>query len=162
MTTSSFKVSLPREGNEEICELLEVSNEILAKCEMVQNELWMLRLPKFFLWGYKRRLRQIGSEAIQLQQRWSEWDVRVRGWCGEPKFRFPQDGNNDVAFLHFTMDVRDRVNYVQRYIMMQIENYHKRSSEYEGRVNVLIALSSWFLTFLGLVASLIGLGISLN
>ncbi len=153
----SSKVSLPREGNEELCELMEVSNVILAECQSIQSELFLLVQPKLLLWGYRSKLHKIGSRVAANQRRWTEWDVAIRAWCYEPNFIFPNEGRNEVAFLHFTMEIRERANHVQHLVLLGIGNYSKRFSQLESRFNLLIALSSWFLTFLGLIASVLGL-----
>ena len=153
----TFRVSLPPEGNEEFYNFVERSNDIIREYDAIQQDLFALRLPKVFLGSNKKKLLVLGKRTMQLLSEFSDWNSEARQFCTKPKYLFSHDTENATAFLHFTMDLRERANYVGSSILQGVENYNKRFTEHENRQNFVIAITAWFLTFVGLVVTVLSL-----
>ena len=148
-------ISLTKEDNPEYFAILDGHNSLMAEWNRIGKELQGLKQPKIFLWGHKKKLRKIASEVTQLQTQFLAWNKQAYEMITHPKIVLAEGADSQLSFLHYTSLLMDLRNRVGSDMVMIVDNFQRVAGVHSNQLNFLIAVTSFALTFLGLVAALI-------
>ncbi len=152
------KLGLDKERSPEFHEIVEENNALMDEWNRVNRVLVDSKQPRLWLFGHKKKLQKIGRELRELQDRFITWNERSGNMLYKPHFRFRSDQESEVGFIHYTNVLRDLRNSMDRRMVLIADNYNRRHDEHNSQVNFIIAITAFFLTFIGLIATLITLG----
>jgi len=151
------KLRLEKEDNPEFYALSDEQPLLMDRWNQFNNRLYAFRVPRLWLFGTKRNLLLVGADINQLQRDFLDWHKRARKFCVNPYYKtkgIPL-GDQRLIYLHCTATLRDLMNKLGSDMLLLVENYNRRWSEREGRLNFLIAM-------VGLIIALVGLALSIS
>jgi hypothetical protein len=148
-------IRINRENNEKYFSLIDEFNSIVKESASIALGVMKFSMPKAFLFGYKKKILTLGEQVKESQEKFLEWDAKASNFMVHPEFNIPSIANGDVSFFHYMdvlRDIRMAAN-TQRDTM--IRNYNGIYSEYSDRINFMIAIASFLLSFAGVAYSII-------
>lgn len=155
--TNQHKLNLKKEVNIEYYDILEKHNALMDEWNRIALRISKMRQPKLFLFGYKKRLQDLGQELLILQKDFLNWNAKAGDFLANPHLIFTENDERELGFIHYTSLLRDMRNKLDNYMVLIAMNYNILQDLYSNRVNFIIAITSFLLTFAGLVATLIAL-----
>ena len=156
--TNLHRLNLKKEANIEYCDIRETHNALMGEWNRINLQISKMKQPKLFLLGYKKRLQDLGRELIILQKDFLSWNAKAGSFLDKPHFIFTEN-EGELGFIHYTSLLMDIRNKLDNYMVLIGTNYNNLQDFYSNRVNFIIAITSFLLTFAGLVATLIALNL---
>ncbi len=147
-------IKLQHSGNEEYFVILEQHNAIIEEYDRLNMLIMRHRVPKVFLFRQKEKIIALGQQLKTLQDRFIQWDKGISHFLVHPKLFFIEDVDHTTAFYHYMSVLRDIRNTGDACFERITTNYHKVFGEYESQVNFVIAIASFFASFVGLIVAL--------
>jgi hypothetical protein len=151
------KLNLKKEDNLLFYEILDEHNAIMSEWNRIGHQLQDIKIPKLISPRFRRRLRSIGLEIQELQKRFLQWNGKAYGLVTKPNYVFSEDEERELGFIHYSGLLQDIRNHVDNRMVMMVSNFNRVQDLYSSQVNFVIAISSFVLTFLGLIATIISM-----
>ncbi len=150
-----YKFILERESNPEFFKLAEEQKPLMDGWNDFNNQLHNFKIPRFWLFKTKHKLRPIGVGIASLQKDFLNWYGRMRGFCYEPTYTIGGTSEEKlITYLNSTAILRDLMNKLNTDMLMLAENFNDRSTEYDNKLNFLIAMTGLVIAVIGLVVAL--------
>ncbi len=149
------KFILERESNPEFFKLADEQKSLMDKWNGLGKQVQNFKIPRFWLFKTKHKLRPIGVGIARLQKDFLNWYGRTRGFCYEPVYIIGGTSEEKlITYLHSTATLRDLMNKLDSDMLMLAQNFNDRSSEYDNKLNFLIAMTGLVIAIIGLVIAL--------
>lgn len=151
-------LDIDRDKNQKYFDLIEKEHgELMDRWNELQSRILKLKIPSFFIFGVKKELKQIGSKLKKLGEDYISWNNKAGNFLGKPNYVFKKDQDSSVVFLHYSNMLRHVVNSMESSMRVITVSYNKRWDQYKGQRNFIIAITSFILAFLGLIAAIISI-----
>tara|TARA_R100001143_G_C3359147_1_gene134458 strand:+ start:2171 stop:2641 length:471 start_codon:yes stop_codon:yes gene_type:complete len=150
-----MNLDIDKEANAAFFEIIEKEHgDLMDRWNDLNARILKIQIPKIFLFTIKSNLREIGQELKQLQNDYIAWNKKAGNFLGKPNYTFKESQNGLAVLTHYSSMLRHVVNSMHNNMILIANNYNKRWDQYKGQTNFVIAISSFLLTFLGLIAAL--------
>lgn len=151
-------LDIDRNKNQKYFDLIEKDHgELMDRWNELQSRILKVKIPSLMVLGVKKELKQIGSELKKLGEDYIRWNNKAGNFLGKPNYVFKKDQDPGIVFLHYSNMLRHVVNSMESDMRVITDSYNKRWDQYKGQRNFIIAITSFILTFLGLVAAIISI-----
>ena len=151
------KLNLKKENNPLFYEIVDEHNAIMADWNKINHELDDMKMPKLISPAFRRRLRSIGLEILELQKQFLQWNDKAYGLLTKPNYIFSEDEERELGFIHYSILLQDIRNCLDNRMVMIVSNFNRVQDLYSSHVNFVIAILSFLLTFLGLIATIVSI-----
>ncbi len=149
------KFVLEKKSNPEFFELTDEQKSLMDRWNVLGKQVQNFKIPKLWFFETKRKLRPIGLGIAGLQKDFLNWYGRIRKFCYEPTYMIRGTSEEKlITYLHSTAILRDLMNKLNTDMLMLAQNFNDRSSEYDNKLNFLIAMVGLVIAVIGLVIAL--------
>lgn len=148
-------IALEKEDNPEYYKLGDEFNLIMDKWNDLNARIINFKIPRIWLFGKKKKIISIGKEISSLQKQFSSWQERTANFYIAPHFIFCGNDNNDKSFIHYTNVLQYLLKKLNSNMTLIAENYNKVYASYESKINFNIAITSFLVSFGGLILGII-------
>lgn len=151
-------LDIDRDKNQKYFEIIEKDHgKIMDRLNDLQLRILNIKIPSLFVFTIKNELKQIGKELVKLSKDYIKWNNKAGEFLGKPNYVFKKDQDSGIVFLHYSNMLRHVVNSTENSMDVIIDSHNKRWEQYKGQRNFIIAILSFSLTFLGLVAAVLSI-----
>jgi hypothetical protein len=147
--------SLEKKDNPLFYGLLDEYDSLIYKWHDYLAKTFKSKRQIFFPFKFKRELKVIAKNDIELLKKFYDWRDRTHAFCMNPYYIIEPVEKYDLVYLHATAILRDLINYLESVILQVRNNFTNRLSEYENQRNFAIAIGSFILSFAGLIWGII-------
>lgn len=146
---------LDREINPEYFEIAEKGfNELMDQWNAINKKIHGAKIPTFVPFRVKGELDEIQKELKALQAAFLEWNQKAGDLLVEPKYGYGKDDNIIAIMVHYSGILKHRISTMNHDMVLIANNYNNKINGYKSQNNFIIAITSFVLTFLGLVIAL--------
>ncbi|HKZ22487.1 MAG TPA: hypothetical protein VJ165_04710 [candidate division Zixibacteria bacterium] len=143
-------VKLDPESNPEYSSLIKGYNSLLDRWNEINLSLHKFKVPKIFLFKTENKLFNIGRNLKSLQKDYLEWQGKATGFYLNPHYKFEAGTANDLAYLHYTNVLSNRLLHLELIMQLINNNYNLMHYIIDNRINFLIAITGLMLGLSGL------------
>lgn len=154
------RLGLREEGNEAYYSLVERHNEIMAEWNRLNNDLHSFKPGKIPLRKHKKILLKRGRGIDNLQKDFLQWYNDASDFLLKPNIVVDPGEESKLTFLHYTGFLSHMISEANHNMVLLVDNYQKRYNALHNQWNFMIAITSFVLTFLGLLVTAYALIIS--
>ena len=148
------RLALDRDKNPKYYKLGDDHFEIM-KCTDALNKKIMTHPPKKFIpFSLKKNIREFRKELISLNPNVFGWTANLDNFLLRPEFIFVDDQEYKLGYHHYMAELRDMRLRVNERFELTFRNYENVARSYNEQRNFLIAISSFALSFAGLLWAL--------
>jgi hypothetical protein len=151
------KLNLKMEDNPLFYEILNEHNAIMSEWNRLSHQLEDMKIPKLISPRFRRRLQSVGLGIQELQKQFLQWNGKADGLFTSPNYIFSEDEERELGFIHYSGLLQDIRNHLDNRMVMIVSNFNRVQDLYSSQVNFVIAISSFVLTFLGLIATIVSI-----
>lgn len=146
---------LDRETNPEYFEIVEKGFvELMDRWNSLNKKIHAVKIPTLIPYRVKSELDEIKEELKELQDNFLEWNQKAGDLLVEPKYGYKEDDNIVAIMVHYSGILKHRISTMNNDMVLAANNYNKKVDQYKSQINFIIAITSFVLTFFGLVISL--------
>jgi len=148
------KLHIDLSENKKFSELFSGYNALMEGWNRVNDALHTRDLG----WRIRKRrkhLLNLGKELKDLQERYCDHNDKAIRFVVNPEFSIPKDSDQRLTFYLYHSALRDRINQFRSLMELIVVNYNNAHSEITGTRNFGIAITSFAISMIGLVASLL-------
>ena len=149
------KLSLHKEDNPQYHALVEKHNSMMVEWNRINKSLHEAKTPRIFPFAFKKKMKVLQIDLESLQKDFIIWNNDAFKFLLNPNLIIPHSSDSEITFLHYSGFLRDLRSKYERNMILIGDNYHRVWDSYSNKVNFRIAIASFVLTFIGLVATLI-------
>jgi len=146
------KISLKLEDNPDYYDIIREHNELMANWDKLNIKILSFRIPTFII--KPKRLRGFEEELKNIEKQFIEWNKKACSFSHAPKYKFDVNENQELAFIHYTNNMRFLINTMEDSMVLINANYNRQYSRLEGQINFIIAIGSFVVAMVGLVISI--------
>ena len=157
MPTFQHKLQLKEGDNPEYYRLFNKFHEFIDRYNLLQKRMQTIR-PK--VWYYRRSKKELDSIKPELGAYvldYLKWRGQVDNFILEPNIIVTNEDVPGLAFLHFMDNLRDAKNHLENDVTIVEDNFRYVGTLVDSELNFGIAMTSFILTFLGLIVTLYAL-----
>ena len=148
-------IVLDKEANPKVIEILDGFNELMEEWNVIQEELDAYAGSIIFSPSKKKRLKELGTRAIQLQKKWLEHNNKAISFAWHPSFKFPAGPTSELSFHLYHRLLLDRINQFRANMTLLVANFNLRMGELDHARDLNLALAAFLLSFIGLAGSFV-------
>lgn len=152
-----FKIYLKEENNSEYYDIVKEYNNLMERWNIVNSKIHEFKIPRFFIFKTKKLLKAIKEEGESLQKDFIIWNKKANAFALEPKYKLDSDQVQDLAYLHFTNNMRHLIDFMNNCMVLLTNNFNNRYSQYEEQFNFLIAISAFFIGIISVIFTIFSL-----
>lgn len=146
---------LDRETNPKYFEVVEKGfNDLMDRWNSLNKKIHDVKVPTVFPFLIKSDLNEIKDELKKLQEDFLSWNQKAGDLLVEPNYGYKKDDNIVAIMVHYSGILKHRISTMNNDMVLAANNYNKKVDQYKSQVNFIIAITSFILTFFGLVISL--------
>lgn len=152
--------SITEADNPKWFNLIRRANELTARFNTANGHLFAINPRLWHVSEAKEMLKAILPEVQGFDKEALTWRGEATNFVLNPVLVFQKDEGSELSFLHYVENVRDAIRRVELQMETLERNYNNIFSQVEGRVNFAIAIGSFILAILGLIAALVPIFLS--
>lgn len=129
-----------REDNPEYYALVDEYNALLEKWNLLMDSIQKFKIPQFFLFGTKQKLRNLVKEVKQFDASVIDWKGRAQSFTIAPPLQIGGIGSPFGYILLITF-MRDLINNAATNMRQMIMSYNMHVDEFKNRKNIVMGVS---------------------
>ncbi len=147
-------IQMDQDDNSEYKKLVDEHNKLIMKYDSFMTELSEIdRIPLFFLFGLKSRLKKFLGYEKELKEEFMKWYQRASKFVNEPTYNIPQSAHGGLTFVHFTTLMAYRISDVNTFVTLFSESLVQTKNAYENRKSMLIAVAGIIISIIPAIYS---------
>lgn len=157
MPLKSHKLSLEEDDNPEYYTLYKDMNEMVSRYNAIQERIHNTRVKGWLHLKSRRKLSSVSPDLESLMTDYLKWRNRADNYLLKPHLVITEATDSGTVFLHYMDNLRASTQQMEDRISVVADNYRYVDAKISSSLNFRIAITSFVLTFLGLVFTLYAL-----
>ncbi|MBO6801627.1 MAG: hypothetical protein JJ892_15245 [Balneola sp.] len=146
---------LDRETNPDYFEIVEKRfTKLMDQWNSINKKIHDAKIPIVVPFRVKGELDEIQKELKALQAAFLEWNQKAGDLLVEPKYGYKKDDNIIAIMVHYSGILKHRISTMNHDMLLIANNYNNKIDQYKSQINFIIAITSFVLTFMGLIIAL--------
>jgi|GEM_PF-5467794 len=149
-------VKLEEGLNPEYYAFVKEYNDLMRRWDELNSQVHQYNKPEILATIDQKNLSALDQNLKDLQKKFLEWNKKVRNFALKPNYKFSEETEKGLSFLHFTINLLDLRSNFDSYITLVENNFNTlvsevryAKSEKKLRRDFRIAITSAVFSFLG-------------